>query len=62
MAAVVAADTVAVAMDFAAQRSSATADYEAVAPAVVFVETAGATGGGLVLQSRTILTAAPVRT
>ena len=44
----------------AAQRSTATVVYEAVAPAVVFVETEGATGSGLLLESRTILTAAHV--
>lgn len=43
-----------------AQQSAAAAVYESVAPAVVFVETAGGTGSGLLLKSNAILTAAHV--
>ena len=43
-----------------AQQSMAAAVYESVAPAVVFVETAGGTGSGLLLKSNAILTAAHV--
>ncbi len=43
-----------------AQQSTAAAVYESVAPAVVFVETAGGTGSGLLLKSNAILTAAHV--
>ena len=43
-----------------AQHSTATAVYESVAPAVVFVDTAGGTGSGLLLTSDVILTAAHV--
>ena len=60
VAALVAAFAVAVAVSLSAQRSTATVVYEAIAPAVVFVETDGGTGSGLVLESRTILTAAHV--
>ena len=42
------------------QQSSATAVYESIAPAVVFVETDGGTGSGLLLESNTVLTAAHV--
>ena len=43
-----------------AQHSTAAAVYESVAPAVVFVETAGGTGSGMLLKSNAILTAAHV--
>ena len=43
-----------------AQRSTAAAVYESIAPAVVFVETASGTGSGLLLASNVILTAAHV--
>ena len=41
-----------------AERSTATTVYESIAPAVVFVETDGGTGSGLLLDSNTVLTAA----
>ena len=43
-----------------AQESTATRVYQSVAPAVVFVETAGGTGSGLLLASNAVLTAAHV--
>ena len=43
-----------------AERSTATTVYESIAPAVVFVETDGGTGSGLLLDSNTVLTAAHV--
>ena len=43
-----------------AQRSTAAAVYESIAPAVVFVETGSGTGSGLLLASNVILTAAHV--
>ena len=41
-------------------QQSASAVYESIAPAVVFVETGGGTGSGLLLESNTVLTAAHV--
>ena len=41
-------------------QQSASAVYELIAPAVVFVETDGGTGSGLLLESNTVLTAAHV--
>ena len=43
-----------------AQRSTAAAVYESIAPAVVFVETGSGSGSGLLLASNVILTAAHV--
>ena len=60
VAAGVAVLTLACAAAADAQRSVATTVYESVAPAVVFVETDGGSGSGLLLESNTILTAAHV--
>ena len=60
IATVAAAFAVAVSVPVSAQRSTATVVYEAIAPAVVFVDTASGTGSGLLLESGAILTAAHV--
>ena len=52
--------TLACAIPAFAQQSGATAVYESIAPAVVFVETEGGSGSGLLLESNTVLTAAHV--
>ena len=64
MGRIVTVGTVALALVGAAvafpQRSTATTVYESIAPAVLFVETDGGTGSGLLLDSNTVLTAAHV--
>ena len=60
MAAVMVASVVTGVAAVFAQESTATQVYQSVAPAVVFVETAGGTGSGLLLASNAVLTAAHV--
>ncbi len=57
---VAAVSAIACAASVFAQESTATVVYESVAPAVVFVETDGGSGSGLLLASNSVLTAAHV--
>ena len=60
VAAIAGASAIACAASVFAQESTATLVYESVAPAVVFVETGGGSGSGLLLASNAVLTAAHV--
>ena len=60
MATIAVASAITFAASAFAQESTATLVYESVAPAVVFVETDGGSGSGLLLASNTVLTGAHV--